>query len=333
MTAGANPMSRLRLRLSGLGVSKKYLDKKVLPDWWDDAIAEEPTGFSEALLYVSRHLGIEIASLRSEKLDLRFQPHGVTKYKKASGVNVHDCRLSEAIAVRAAVAVAAGSDTPFSALEDCPHETRQAILQLAATANLESLLNHCWAHGVPVIHIGEFPGKKIDGLCVKVGGRPVIVVSKNSKFSAWLVFIVAHEMGHVFHNHLTEDGVIFDEKWGRFDDLDGEEQLANAYASEVLNGNSNPNFGTAHRITGPTLAEKALRFGPAHHIDPGVIALNHGWIMKSFGVANAALNYIEPDGDPAALIHAKMIEHLNLEQLSEESHAWLLRVTGAGLHA
>ena len=51
----ANPMKRLRSRLSTAGVKRRFLDKVVLPSWWADSIAATPGGLREAAGYICAH--------------------------------------------------------------------------------------------------------------------------------------------------------------------------------------------------------------------------------------------------------------------------------------
>ena len=48
MTATHQPMQSLYDKLHSVGYAKKYIHS-LLPDWWDDAIAEPPAGFQQAL--------------------------------------------------------------------------------------------------------------------------------------------------------------------------------------------------------------------------------------------------------------------------------------------
>lgn len=334
MTTVANPMTTLRKRLIQAGIDNKYLNNVVLPEWWNDKIANEPAGYAEALIYISRHLGLESDSLRDEAAEVRFRKSCRPKYKKSAKLTEKDCLPVTSVAFRAATGAVLGVMGKLIPFEESPQQIRSSILKSSTIVNLGTLLDYCWNLGIPVLHIGDFPkeAKKVDGLCVKVNDRPVIVVCKKSKFPAWLVFVIAHELGHIFYRHLANAECHIDESIAGFKDVDGDEQLANTFASEVLTGRASPDFSTQYRMSGVKLAAEAIRYGKKVGIDPGVIALNHGWRMGAFGVANAALNHIEPDSESMSLIHRKMIENLDADEMPSETYEWLLRVTGAGAH-
>ena len=53
MTVKSEPMQRLYEKLQTLGYGKRYVHS-LLPDWWDDAIADTPAGFQQASLMLGR---------------------------------------------------------------------------------------------------------------------------------------------------------------------------------------------------------------------------------------------------------------------------------------
>jgi hypothetical protein len=54
-TPSANPMRPLLSRLFTAGVKRKFLDKVVLPSWWEDSISATPGGLREAAGYICAH--------------------------------------------------------------------------------------------------------------------------------------------------------------------------------------------------------------------------------------------------------------------------------------
>ena len=63
-TTGHDRMRALFARLAVMGYSEPWVRQHVLPDWWDDAIADSAVGFTEALWTIARALGIDAAALR-----------------------------------------------------------------------------------------------------------------------------------------------------------------------------------------------------------------------------------------------------------------------------
>lgn len=66
-TTGTDRMRALFAHLADLGYAEAWVRQHVLPDWWDDAIADNPVGFTEALWTVAQRLGIDAAALRGPR--------------------------------------------------------------------------------------------------------------------------------------------------------------------------------------------------------------------------------------------------------------------------
>ena len=69
----------------------------------------------------------------------------------------------------------------------------------------------------------------------------MIVLCRNSRSSAWLLFILAHELAHIALGHIDDDGMLIDENVKR-NIQDTEETEANRFAEEVLSGDAESGF-------------------------------------------------------------------------------------------
>jgi Zn-dependent peptidase ImmA (M78 family) len=88
------------------------------------------------------------------------------------------------------------------------------------------------------VDVAQFPhrSKKPDGMAVRVGSRYAIVLCRNHRYSAWPLFILAHELGHIARGHLKQDGLLVDDdNWAT--DVEGAEKEANDFAVKLLTGN------------------------------------------------------------------------------------------------
>lgn len=324
-----NPMKRLYARLGNAGLSRKFIQSTVLPSWWDDEAAENVSGYAEALLLLSRHLGLDLASLQNDLSDIAWSPVANCKFKKTGAHSEEDVALARALALRATALAVEAMTTPLK-LPPNAAEIRQNILNDAPYVSLESLTAYCWSIGIPVLHLSNFPpsAKKPDGLASMVGGRPVIVICKNQKYSAWLLFILAHELGHIVRGHIQSDGVLVDDKIAD-EGSDSEEGEANDFAVELLTGRN-----TRYRATGTwpnaiELANEARRISQRELVDPGHIVLNYAHAMNEqfFPVANAALKILEPNANAPMQIRKIMAAKLDWSRLPEDSSEFLMRIT------
>ena len=327
-------MRALRSRLSKAGVSRAFLDKVVLPDWWNDSIATIPSGFREAAGFICAHLGFSLASLLDASLELSFSERGAVKYKKSRGVADSEVGLATHYALGVARAMAAGWASRGSASPvPSPTEWRERLLSKSkgSWVCLGDLLSAALELGIPILHLRTFPthGKKPDALATMVGNRPVIVVLSQRKSPAWLSFIVAHELGHLHHRHLTAGQTLVDEKMGQNAD-ETEEKQANEFASRLLTGQSDLGLYASGYLTSANLAKAARKFGEKYRIAPGVAALNYGFTTGRWAVATAAVTVLEKREDAAAEFHSALADQLKLSELSEDSLAWITRATCGG---
>lgn len=330
-----NPMTGLYRRLRGVGLTRSFVQKAILPEWWDDDLAMNPAGHAEGLLYLSRHLGLDLASLRDPDLPLSFREFGACKVKTSGGVADEDLALPRALATRSAQLAAFATGLAASPPPADPLLARREILGLGEPwVGLAGLTEYCWSLGIPVMHLSCFPAgrKRPDGLTVRVDGRPVIVLCKKSRFSAPLLFILAHELGHVALGHVDADGVLVDESIDR-DAVDREEAEANAFAAGLLAGDEDTRLRTVGRWPDARqLAEMAGHHGRRIKVDPGHVILDYSRAMgkKLRALANAALTRVEPEGAGLETVRRALAANLDWSKLPETSSDFLMNACGAG---
>lgn len=329
-----NRMQTLYQRLAAIGLSRPYIRKTILPSWWDDEAAESPTGYSEALLLLSRHLGLEISDLRDGTADVRPDEGTAFKLKTSVGTTADDVTVARSIATQVAQFAALGTAIPYQPVGSA-FAIREGILDRGHPwVSLDALLDYSWEHGLPVLHLSGFPRgiKRMHGLAAMLSQRPVAVLCQNHKFSAWQLFILAHELGHIACGHLSAGQHILVDQDVDQDSADTEESEANRFAMELLSGNPDLRVqATSRWPNAQELADAGLRRGKELQIDPGHFVLNYAHSMgKAFyAVANGALKSIEPDARAPELIRRKMAANLDWSKLPGDSSEFLMRITQA----
>jgi Zn-dependent peptidase ImmA (M78 family) len=327
-----NPMTQLYSRLGSVGFPRKYLREIVLPSWWDDEIAHNPAGYTEGLMLLSRNLGLDLASMQNEAVPVGLRNLGPCKFKKSIATSDEELVLARIVATRVVELISTAVPVPKTPLLTSASDIRQLILRTGAPwVSLAGLVDYCWSVGLPVIHVSAFPPKtkKMDGLAYVRSGRYAIVLCKNSHHSAWLLFIVAHELGHIVLGHVGSNGVLVDEQVDR-NSTDEEEKAANAFALELLTGNPECQvFPVGPRVSARALARAAYQAGVHEQIDPGHLVLNCAYQMGNdfFAAANAALKLLEP---AVGLVRSRMLAHLDKTMLSEDTYEFILRAAQAG---
>jgi uncharacterized protein DUF955 len=327
-----NPMPRLYKRLSQAGLTRPYVRDTVLPSWWDDEIASNPAGYAHGLLLLSRHLGLDLASLQDDAAPVRLREFGVCKYKKGENVSEDMLAMCRMMATRTAQLAAEAVVLAPQPIPANPTDIRQTILDAGACwVGLTELLDYCWSIGVPVLHLDHFPrnARKPDGFAARVKGRPVVILCVRKKQAAWQLFILAHELGHIACGHIVEDGAILDDRVEE-ESTDAEEREANSFAINLLTGSPTRRYrATGRWPNAQELAEEARNRGRQEKIDPGHIVLNYAHAMGQsfFAVANAALARLDPHADAVKTIREALADRLDWSRLPEDSSEFLMRVT------
>jgi hypothetical protein len=324
-----NSLQSLYARLERAGLDRKFVRKVLLPDWWDDGIAEHPTGYAEARLRIARALGLSLRQLDSE--DPLEETLGETRLrcKTRRGTEPHSIRWTTALAKRAAELTARATPQPYEPLPETASQIRDAILQQHPWVSLDNLLAYCWRHGIPVIPLKAKPrrSKGVDGLIVRVGERPVIVLARGYRYSARLLFIVAHEIGHWARGHLRDQSILVEESIAR-EGESHEEAEANWFAVELLTGKPDKAYWAPRSLTASQLAESARIAGTRDRVDPGMVALNYAWNAGNWEAGMDALRLLEPPPKGAQVIWRQMRASLDLSRLHDEEALLLLRLTG-----
>lgn len=331
MGTAAAPMRTLYSRLSETGLPRKYVREVLLPDWWDDEAAESPAGLAEAMLTIARHGGVDYESLKDPNAPVRLATTSSVRYKRPDNIDEEELGLATALVLRAAHLAALAAPPPTTNLLGDPIAIREELLGAGAPwVSFEVLLDACWAAGIPVLHVSRFPkgAKKMHGMAVRLDGRAVIVISRQDS-PAWLLFILAHELGHICLGHVAEGQTIVDQVVGDDESSDSEERDANAFAIALLCGVRGRTFMTTGRWpTADQLAAVAVRIGREHRVDPGHIALNVGHTQNMFALARAALAKIDPHTDGPALTRKRLVARLDWTALPEDSARFLARLCG-----
>ena len=319
-------MDKLYAQLNGAGVPTGFA-RKVLPVWWDDAVARTPSGLQQAQMFFARAFNIDLASLSAGRAPLQFL--GVErKFKLSRNVAEKDVSVSAHFASGMAKLALHGAPMHQTEVFKDPAVLRKQILQSNDCVSLPVLLTWCAKAGIPVLHIDKLPGKKMTGLVVRDGNRYAIVLSKKVT-PAHLLFHLAHEIGHIAHGHLKGDGFVADESIGGADRGDADEKEADAYAIRLLNGKDVRYGASVPMRSGAALYQAALAKSRLEKIDVGHIILNFGNAQNNHALAAMALKSIPGEADGAKLVNQAFVKFLDMESFSEDQRNLLQTATGA----
>src|SRR5208282_5710580 len=317
------------------GFDRRHLNA-AFPSWWTADAAREPGAVVELKIALSRRLGIELESLLDDEIHPRIvTPTGI-RYKLREGTTASALRpATGSLSAIAAAVSTASSHLPGAFVRGDPASVRQKILsQGARWLSLKGLLNWCWNNGVPVIPAPDLPGKrKMDAAVIFPDDRPIVFLTKNQSFSAWQLFILAHELGHLGCGHVKPAQSLVDDDLNKDssdpDERDAEELAADRWAKNLLAVTKL----ALHRLMlcqhPNELARVAQEEAKTHRTDAGHLILRAAFQTQSWQLANAALNVLEPE--PRGLDLARQAARLNLDlgQVADDSREFLEEIIGA----
>jgi hypothetical protein len=132
-------MSDLYARLASLGFDRTFLRAAILPEWWEDSLAEVPANRALAEDLFARGLGLRVSDLSQPSVDLQLPSLNRVKFKRYK--NHVDERVAPAILIAqhaARIVVGATSLPPFELSFDAA-SVRQEIVRHNRYVDLPSL--------------------------------------------------------------------------------------------------------------------------------------------------------------------------------------------------
>jgi hypothetical protein len=317
-------------RLRPLGFDEKFIRRVVLPDWWEDSLAEVPANRALAEMAIARHLDLPLAALRRPECALDFPALPNVCLKRAKDATFDEVKAAIYVAKHAAELTVENLKAlpPFTGTVTAA-QARSCILQRHDLVTLATLLEFCWSHGIVVVHLSLLPklSRKIQGMALFVARRPVLVLASGYDAPPRLAFHLGHELGHLFLEHVKPgDALLADGDLNNPDDNPDEKQ-ADEFSCEILTGKKNPTFDSTYNLRAQELAEAAARFGRDNQIDPGTVALCYGYYKRLFGSAQAALNILEQDQGAHQVIAQALQAHLDIDNLPDSSERFLSILT------
>lgn len=320
-----NPMDSLYARLGKTGMTKVFA-RRLLPDWWDDSLGTVPSALLQAQLIISTGMNFELRSVRDASADIEFAS-ARRKFKLNKSVDSASIQLSAEYATGMAKLAAQAMTAQYVAPPPDALAIRNVLLTTHQCIDLPALLDYCNRAGIPVLHITDLPGKKMDAVAIRQHGRSAIILCKKAS-SSFLLFHLAHEIGHIALGHLGNvDGTLVDVKINS-NDSDADERAADAFAVQLLNG-VDSRYSTGAKFTsGPHLAAAAIAYGKQHRIDPGHVTLNYAHTSNNFAMANVALKHLR-DVPETTIVNKNLLVQINLETLSDDQSSMLTKALAA----
>lgn len=334
MATAKNPAKALMSSFKELGLSSAQV-RHFVPDWWEDEAGLEEGGMLELQMLLARRLNVALESLQSHTPQFReatkrfktVHPDGSSQLTVAAGV---------AHGLAQVLTGACAAEPPRELLE--PQELRVQLLRTNSKVTLDGLCSWLWVHGIPVVHITNWPKqlRRPDAMCVRVVKRPVILVVRKELAPAKLAYLVAHEAGHVMSGHLkadnnavlVDDTLPVDEQGFAKDD---DEKVADTYAMELLGGDQLRDAckGLAtKRFDEVNLAIATLNASKGTGLDAGQILLGWARITQEWKLAGLAMRYLMTTQPAPVVVNDVAKKYLKWSALSADGLDHVSTLTG-----
>ena len=145
----------------------------------------------------------------------------------------------------------------------------QSLATTVRTIEEFQLLPHQFAeHGIGLVHIPQYLGGRIDGVCTVVDGHPLIAISGRGGRFDKVLFTIAHELAHVTLGHLNGKS-IFISKPEDSDGIKTEPEISEIQADLCAGHWLLPDFGTIE--AGPFTVERIKQFADQRGVHPGLV--------------------------------------------------------------
>jgi len=257
-------------RLKRAGFDGEFVRAALLPDWWDDACADDASIIRDIEIRVARFLKAPLSTVADSTAPLALPNYAEAKLRRVREIDRD--RLAPAIHVAIQVAAAVVRNMKFrepptqSRLPENALRWRSAIAPRGGAPRLEDLAAALWEYGIPVVALEHLPAPAFQGMACVVDGRPVILLGYKHDEPGRVAFVVAHEAGHIAAGDCGPGEPIVDEEDEITDDAEIEVR-ADEYATKVLVGEMNVPGVTVDAKDFKVLAQRAFALEKERGVD------------------------------------------------------------------
>ena len=300
----------------------------ILPDWWDETCAQDPSLLLDIEIRVARFLGLPLAAVRDPKISLNPPEYPNAQLRRVRDIDRD--RLAPAIhsAMQIAGAVVRSLRAPAPDPVVPPTDGlvwRKQIVREQATVTLDDVLNDLWTRGIPVVPLDVMPAPSFQGAACVVEGRPVILLGHKHDVPGRVALLVAHEAGHIAASDCVPNQPVFDEEEEILDDTEIERN-ADQYAKNVIAGTDS--FPLKDNGNFKELANEASRLERTIGADASVILFAWAAHTGNYRKASMAVNALYRGTGAKRQLCEHFDRHVDFEAASESDRALLQCVHG-----
>ena len=304
------------------------------PEWWSSAADSSLSAQAELRFSLARKLGLDPRSMVNDDDTPVFLWDDSAKFKNFKGDEVKEKLAITSFGMSLGRILLRGSEPNFSIVGQSAAALRSSMLRDSSFIGIQNLLSFVWGVGIPLIHLRILPlsAKRMCAMTIQVNGRFAILLARNSKYPAHLIFDIAHEIAHIALGHLGNETALVD--MDTDSDINAEDDIeeiaANKFALELLTSTSEPKIKVIGEVTSAKqLAEAVVKVGYQRQIEPGILALCYGYYTENWALANGALHYIyDSPRDAWKPINKLAIDEISWENISEDNSSYIRAVLG-----
>lgn len=329
--ADTRSFKALLQRLTRAGFSKDFVRAAVLPNWWDDACADDPSILQDVEFRVARFLGspLDAVSDPSTTLSPLLFPNAQLRRIR----DIDRDRLAAAIHVAIQVASATVRNLRNVPTARIPPPDglawREQIARPGAALQLGDLLRNLWARGMPVIPLNVLPAPAFQGMACIVDERPVIVIGYKHDEPGRVAFLVAHEAAHIASGDCAPGQPVVDEDDEISDDADIERR-ADDYATHALVGGATvPEVNASAARDFKDLARQASSIERQSGADASAVIFAWARRTGDYATATMAVKALYRSVGARRKLREFFAEHVDIANASETDQALLLLCSSA----
>jgi IrrE N-terminal-like domain len=312
-------------RLKAVGFDRAFLQRAVLPDWWEDSLAANAATRSQIELHLAQRLGVPLADLRDSTQPLTLPGTNDVRLKRGkSDATRGDIAPGMIVARRTArIVLPHLRDVPPLPAHLAARDLRSWILARHRLVDLPALLDAAWEHGIAVFHFSTLPtpGRKFAGMAYYDDKRPIVILATGSDAPPRVAFYLAHEIAHILRGHVKPGGAMLADADFDRDAEDKEEREADGDALELLTGERHPAFSPKLGMTAARLVPQVRAYEREHGVHAGTVALIYGKTVNRMPVAIQALKLMNINAGARRLIADALRRRLFVDEAGLDSAA------------
>ena len=317
-------------RLSKAGFPKDFIQRAILPDWWDERCADDPRLVQDIEIRIARFLGQSLHTVASGRNTLELPRYPGAQLRRVRGTD--PSRLAPAMhaAIRIAAATVRNLRDSVPPPQPPPRDGLQWRADMAANhkaIKLSDLVEDLWHRGIPVVPIALLPTPSFQGMACIVTDRPVILLGHNHDEPGRVAFIVAHEAGHIAAGDCATEQPVVDEEDAITDD-DEIERRADEYASCVLVGTAEPWNTPSVPTDFKELAKKAVATERRTGADASFLISSWARQTGDYATATMAVQALYRHTGARGELHQLLDRHVDISTAAETDRCLFLCLHG-----